>query len=98
MQTPDYDFWIANKHYLESMVGLLVGFPVEFYWCSSAMTGVGTRDCYQVMPSVEAEGPRRVFWEWHLDRNEQWFLNPLKAGAAFVKAWREWVTEVGDPS
>ena len=49
------------------------------------MSGVGTKDSYQVMPVTDAEGG--AFWEWHLDSNEQFFCTPLEAAEAFVEAF-----------
>ena len=85
--------WLPYWDPLQEMVGRLVGFPVELYWVSSGMTGVGKGLSYQVMPTAEAEDERLVFWWWHLDHNRQFFRTPLEAAAAFVRAWRRWTAE-----
>src|SRR5262245_42652949 len=95
MSEPGVEFWAGRKRGLEQLVGAVVGFPVELYWGASAMTGVGRNGSYQVMPDTKAEAARCVFWEWHLEHNEQWYPTPLEAAAAFVREWRRWVSEVG---
>jgi hypothetical protein len=85
--------WLPYRDTLQEMVGRLVGFPVEVYWVASYASGVGKGSSYQIMPACEAEHERRVFWWWHLDHNRQFYLTPLEAAAAFVRAWRRWVAE-----
>jgi len=93
MHSADREFWFTHKAFLDDAVARLVGFPVELYWVASYLSGVGHGDSYQFMATVAAEGERSVFWDWHLTQNEQFFLDPLTAAAAFVQAWRAWVAE-----
>jgi hypothetical protein len=93
MTSPDLDYWRTHRDALQEMIGRCVGFPVEVYRASSVLTGVGKKDSYQIMPTLDGERARRVFWAWHLDHNRQFFPTPLEAAAAFVRSWRRWVRE-----
>jgi hypothetical protein len=94
MSQPDAAYWMSTpRRALEDMVTRLVGFPVEVYWLSGAALGLGPGPFYQIMPTVEAEQERQVFWGWHLDNNPQFFSTPLEAATAFVLMWRQWVRE-----
>jgi hypothetical protein len=84
---------LKYKEALESRVTEVVGFPAQTYWVASCLSGVGKGHSYQIMPSCEAEEIREVFWDWRLDRNRQFYLTPLEAAAALVRAWRARVRE-----
>jgi hypothetical protein len=79
------ELWVASKRPIEFITSVAVGFPVEIYWTASALSGVGKGDSYQIMPVSDEEGG--PFWQWHLDNNDQFFVTPLLAAEAFVRAF-----------
>lgn len=78
---------------LKEIVGRSVGYPVHVCRVPSARTGVGKHNSYSIVPATGPAPGVMQFWRWHVDQHRQYWVTPLAAAAAFVRAWRRWIRE-----
>lgn len=78
------ELWQDHNKNITFLISAAVGFPVGIY-VGRAENGVE----YQIMPDNEERAGE--FWEWHVNENEQWFPDPIAAGADFASKYYEFI-------
>jgi len=88
-----HEIWMADKEQIEYLTGHCVGFPVQLY--AIRWLGHGDENQYQIMlhcsyesvTSTNIEQQRANDFWLRYQESKQWYDNPLRAAAAFVRAW-----------